>query len=864
MEDYINEQLLEKYPSYVSIEQTKIILEQLENSICKIFSNNGKRGTGFFCNINFKKSNKSFPALITNNHILDEKAIKPDNIFKISYYQNKKLEYMDINIGKNRLVYTSKKYDTTIIELKDEKNKINKFLDIDQRIFQDNSNLLYFGKTAYVLHFPGDKSASVSYGLIEKSEESNYQMKHFCSTENGSSGGPIFSLSEMKVIGIHKGRHLNFNRGFFLKYSIEEFEIENMKINCYRPMNEIDIEYHKCMLEIIGKFKKEEIKWLESINEPKIQNRIQNIKKKLEKLFDLLFENEKIMDKINNKFSFTIKAPINTKELELKKMNFIVIGTSGVGKSTLINEIFGEKLAKEGMGTRATLESKKYESKLVPFLSVLDTPGNEINNGHRLIDVLQETLEQITQKLNSNDINEHIHCILFCTTSNRFTLDELDVILKLRDKYDEKKLPIVIVYTRATRNDEVENTRKEIQEFLSKHGKNLSNDNFGITFIPINVREEEKEILGVKVISPSFGLSALMSTCFIKCEKSYRILIKSTLIQICKNKIRDYINNISEQLANNLKYYYYLNQKFEPNFSNYISYCFEKLTDVEKQEGISNNEINSLENYNNNIKQKQIENKDQVLVNLCSLCYKKTEVPYICGFCKALVCENCYLNQFSQKDIPRCALCDQELVENKLNKNNNSHKINPDNINNYMNILKTNLNSKSRNSIFKFIEVFSNELIDEVNERFENFTKDEFEKLYTKLLEKYIENINNVQNISKLKESMKSKTELKSEFIETLTNVLKEGVIEEFLKKNASEIYKSVVEIFKGKLNTKLDEFINNIENNKEINKIWESYEINKQIKIQENITNYIRKLQKNEEESQKKYIIEAYGKNQI
>jgi predicted GTPase len=121
-------------------------------------------------------------------------------------------------------------------------------------------------------------------------------------------------------------------------------------------------------------------------------------------------------------------------------MNFIAIGTSGVGKSTLINEIFGEQIAKEGMGTRTTLESKKYESKLVPFLSVLDTMGTEIGSGHRLIDVLQETLQQITQKLNSNDPNEHIHCILYCTTSNRFFPDELDVILKLREKYDGKKI----------------------------------------------------------------------------------------------------------------------------------------------------------------------------------------------------------------------------------------------------------------------------------------------------------------------------------------------------------------------------------------------------------------------------------------
>ena len=114
---------------------------------------------------------------------------------------------------------------------------------------------------------------------------------------------------------------------------------------------------------------------------------------------------------------------------------------------------------------------------------------------------------------------------------------------------------------------------------------------------------------------------------------------------------------------------------------------------------------------------------------------------------------------------------------------------------------------------------------------------------------------------------MKSKTELKSEVINRLTDVLKDKAIEEFLKKNASEIYKPVVEIFKDKLNIKLDEFINNIDKNKELDKIFESFEIsykNKEIKFKEEISKYIRKLQKKEEESQEKALIEEFRHSQI
>ena len=131
-------------------------------------------------------------------------------------------------------------------------------------------------------------------------------------------------------------------------------------------------------------------------------------------------------------------------------------------------------------------------------------------------------------------------------------------------------------------------------------------------------KEERRKIFGEESILPCFGLSTLMSTCFKKVEKSYKIAIKSPLIQIGKNKIREYINNISDQLANNLNYYFYLNQQLEPHFPNYISYSFERITDAGKQEGISNNDMESLQSYINDKKQEQKENKEELTENLCS------------------------------------------------------------------------------------------------------------------------------------------------------------------------------------------------------------------------------------------------------
>ena len=442
----------------------------------------------------------------------------------------------------------------------------------------------------------------------------------------------------------------------------EKEEIEKCKVA-------LDNEYTEGIIEITKKFKEQEENWIIALEGPEIDGKIVKLKEKLGELFDRLFEYENCMEKIHKKFMNIIKTTFKPKELE--KMNFIVIGTSGVGKSTLINEIFGEQLAKEGMGKRTTIESKRYESKLVPFISLLDTMGTEIGTGHKLVDVLKETLDEIINKLDKNDPNEHVHCIIYCTSSNRFFEDELDVILKLREKYDGKKLPIVIVYTRATKDEEAENAKKTINEFLTKHGESLSDDIFGITFIKVNAREEKFENLGDVFYKASFGLPHLMSTCIKKGEKSYRYAIKSSLIQIGKNSIKEYMENMYKKLTNN-NYFNYLAEKYEPNFSDYISFCFYKMTDIDEQKGISKKELQKLKKY---LIRHNLFIDNSLSVVKCMLCNKIPKNPLKCDFCKSEICKSCYLNQVKNNGYYECKLCEQaKFLDNENNEYINKMK----------------------------------------------------------------------------------------------------------------------------------------------------------------------------------------------
>ena len=74
------------------------------------------------------------------------------------------------------------------------------------------------------------------------------KIRHYCNTEKGSSGSPILSLNNFKVIGVHFGgseKNIKINLGIFIKYAINEFnnKYKNENDNKQTTSNEITIKY---------------------------------------------------------------------------------------------------------------------------------------------------------------------------------------------------------------------------------------------------------------------------------------------------------------------------------------------------------------------------------------------------------------------------------------------------------------------------------------------------------------------------------------------------------------------------------------------------------------------------------------------
>ena len=209
-------------------EKLLYILNEQKKNCCKIKSE--CKGTGFFLKL-ILENLKILPVLMTCNHVLDEEAIKIGN--SINYtLDNDKKEYT-IKIDNSRLVYTNPLMDFTIIQLyKNEFIDIESFLTIDVEALKDKKKDDYKGNSIYLLHYPKGERANYSPGTINSITEDTNEIFHSCSSESGSSGGPLINQINFKLIGIHKGykNGKNFNSGFFIKPIVEDiFKHINIK-----------------------------------------------------------------------------------------------------------------------------------------------------------------------------------------------------------------------------------------------------------------------------------------------------------------------------------------------------------------------------------------------------------------------------------------------------------------------------------------------------------------------------------------------------------------------------------------------------------------------------------------------------------
>lgn len=145
-----------------------------------------------------------------------------------------------------------------------------------------------------------------------------------------------------------------------------------------------------------------------------------------------------------------IMAKIKEEYANLTTLNVMVLGKTGVGKSTLINHMFGEAIVKTGIGRPVTQNIRKYEKDGFP-LAIYDTPGLELDGEHAVDSLLEQVVGVTKDSLSKGDLSSAIHCIWYCVsaTSHRFEPSEVSFVKRLLEKLEGFNIPVILILTQA-------------------------------------------------------------------------------------------------------------------------------------------------------------------------------------------------------------------------------------------------------------------------------------------------------------------------------------------------------------------------------------------------------------------------------
>ena len=275
-------------------------------------------------------------------------------------------------------------------------------------------------------------------------------------------------------------------------------------------------------------------------------------------------DTEYILKEIHNNDSkgddSALKEQIRKEIIDMNFINIILIGGTGVGKSTLINEFLQLKdnKAKEGETADPQKIEEGWPKKYPVFQSDTDIKGINLYDTEGIEkkgeNDFKNHLDKIVEFIHSPDLNlkEKINAIWYCINSNRLDHDE-EYIQKIFDMFSNLKIPIIFIFTKAFANREldIEMIYNGLQNF--KYYKENPNE---LHFIEIIAKDVVSKRTG-KILESKKGLDELL--------QETKNISKNTILAPIIKKISDIFNKNSQEIIGKLS------AKLQDQYNDFIS-----------------------------------------------------------------------------------------------------------------------------------------------------------------------------------------------------------------------------------------------------------------------------------------------------